>query len=329
MKNIKEVYPLLEEGKKNIVITTHYGPDGDAIGSSLALQIYLQSLGHQVHTIIPSKCPEFLTFLPATDSLINYEAEKEKADALIVDATLIFGLDYNVFYRTRDMEEVLLASPVTKVLIDHHMHPAEDQFEYGDSDIMASSTCELVYRFIKNHGGEEVFTMDMMKLIYTGTVTDTGSFRFDRASGDLHRMVAFFKDKGLQHTALHEQLFDTWSVNRLKFLGHILAQRLEVFPEKAWSMIYIPQEDFDEFSVTKEDIEGFVNYGLSLKGIDRTVLLSQRGDGEVRLSFRGNEAFDVRTIASEYFDGGGHKNAAGGTYFGTIEEAINYFKSII
>src|SRR5690554_997098 len=325
MQPITKIHPLLKE-VKNIVITTHYGPDGDAIGSSLGLQIYLQKLGHNVVTIVPSKCPDFIGFLPKTDTLINFEAMPLKAEKVLEKADILFCLDFNTFHRTRDLKTLLEDSYAIKVLIDHHLEPAIEDFDYGWSDPESSSTCEMVYHFIVEHTKKEHFDMDMMTLLYTGVVTDTGSFRYERATGDLHRMIAFFKDSGLNHTKIHEQLFNTWSENRLKFLGHVLAERLHVFPNLGWSYMAIKEEDFIKFNVKKEDIEGFVNYGLTIKGIHSTVLLSQRGNQEVRLSFRSNIGYDVRTIASTHFMGGGHENAAGGTFHGTLEDAINHLK---
>lgn len=325
MQPISNVYPLLKEAK-NIVITTHYGPDGDAIGSSLGLQIYLQKLGHNVVTIVPSKCPDFIEFLPQTDTLINFEAMPLQAEKALEKADLLFCLDFNIFHRTRDLKTLLADSKAIKILIDHHLEPAVEDFDYGWSDPESSSTCEMVYHFIVDHTGQEHFNMDMVILLYTGVITDTGSFRYERATGKLHRMIAFFKDQGLVHTKIHEQLFNTWSEERLKFLGFVLAERLHVFPQSGWSYMAIQEADFIKFNVKKEDIEGFVNYGLSIKGIHNTVLLSQRGNQEVRLSFRSNIGYDVRSIAAEHFGGGGHENAAGGTFHGSIEEAINHFK---
>lgn len=321
-------YPILATNK-NIIITTHYGPDGDAIGSSLALYIHLKNLGYNVHVLIPSKCPEFLSFLPFTETLINFEEEEEKAKKLIQEADIIYCLDYNHFSRTREMQSHLEEAKGKKILIDHHLFPDENAFDFSWSNPEASSTCEMIYYYIFNHKGAEAFTLEMMQLLYTGLVTDTGSFRFDRVSGDVHRILAFFKDQGLEHTPIHEKLFNTWSENRLRFLGHILANRLQTLKEHSWSYIYITEEDFKQFNTRKEDIEGFVNYGLSIQGINRTVLFSQRGNDEVRLSFRSNVDYDVREIAANYFNGGGHKNAAGGTFYGNIEDAIQYFKKEI
>lgn len=321
-------YPLLDTNK-NIIITTHYGPDGDAIGSSLALYIHLKNLGHTVHAITPSKCPEFLSFLPFTETLINFEEEEEKAKGLIQAADIIYCLDYNHFSRTRAMQSFLEEAKGKKILIDHHLFPELEAFDFNWSNPEASSTCEMIYYYIFNHKGAKAFSLEMMQLLYTGLVTDTGSFRFDRVSGDVHRILAFFKDQGLEHTPIHEKLFNTWSENRLRFLGHILANRLKTLEKHSWSYIYITEEDFKQFNMRKEDIEGFVNYGLSIQGINRTVLFSQRGDDEVRLSFRSNVDYDIREIAANYFNGGGHKNAAGGTFYGNIEDAIQYFKKEI
>lgn len=325
MQSIDLTGPLLKE-VKNIVITTHYGPDGDAIGSSLGLALFLAQQGHHITTIIPSKCPDFLDFLPAVDQLINFEAEPQKTQKAIHEAELIFCLDFNTMSRTRDLAPLLLEATATKILIDHHLFPEKSQFDFGWSHPEASSTCEMIYDYIIQLKGKERINMDIMTLLYTGVVTDTGSFRFERASSHLHQMVSFFKEKGLEHTWIHEQLFNTWSEERLRFLGHVLSERLQTIPHSGWSFMAVPDSDFKKFNVKKEDLEGFVNYGLSIKGIHSTVLLSERGDQEVRLSFRSNIGYDVRTIAANYFNGGGHENAAGGIFKGSLEEAIQHFK---
>lgn len=325
MQSIELTQPLIEE-VKNIVITTHYGPDGDAIGSSLGLALFLEQKGHQVHTILPSKCPDFLNFLPSVSQLINFETAEEKATELIHKADIIYCLDFNTMSRTRSLSPLLLEASATKILIDHHLFPEKDQFDYGWSNPEASSTCEMIYDYIVMLGGKSKINEDMMKLLYTGVVTDTGSFRFERASAHLHQIISDFKERGLEHTSIHEQLFNTWSEERLRFLGHILSERLHTIPNSGWSYMTVPEEDFEQFNVTKEDLEGFVNYGLAIKGIHSTVLMSQRGDQEVRLSFRSNIGHDVRSIASQYFKGGGHENAAGGTFYGTIEQALEHFK---
>ncbi len=326
MKPIAEALPLLQ-GTKRIAIITHYKPDGDAIGSTLALSHFLRLRGHEVAAITPNDAPEFLSFLPGTEWLINAEAEPERAAEELQQANFIFCLDFNDPARVQGMQQALESSKATKLLIDHHMFP-KPAFDYGESNSAKSSTCEMVYDFINTCGGNALINLDIAKCLYTGTLTDTGSFRFPITTGAVHRMIADLIDRGMEHSLIHEAIYDSWSINRMRFVGYALIERMEIFPQWQAGLISVTRADMKLFDLQPGDTEGLVQYPLSIRGIRFSTLITERAD-EVRLSFRSKGDFDVNLFARTHFSGGGHFNASGGKSSESINDTIIRFKKIL
>ncbi|NML39297.1 bifunctional oligoribonuclease/PAP phosphatase NrnA [Chitinophaga sp. G-6-1-13] len=322
MKPIEEIKPLLEAPKK-MVITMHQKPDADAMGSSLALYHYLIQKGHQVTVISPTNFPDFLKWMPGAEGVIDFESSTDKAMEALKDIELLFCLDFNALYRTKNMAPHLEAVKCTKILIDHHLEPQPD-FEYGVSDTSASSTAQLVYETIYKLGDEKFINLDIAQCIYAGTVTDTGSFRFASTTARVHRMVADLMDRGLRHEIIHQEIYDNFLENRLRFLGHSLLNRMEVFYEYNTAMLAIPYSDLKRFDLQTGDTEGLVNFLLSIQGIKMAALIIDR-NSEVKLSFRSKGNFDVNTFARRYFEGGGHFNASGGRSTDSLEKTVNRF----
>lgn len=313
---------------KQIVITTHHKPDGDALGSSLAMYHWLQSKGHDVRVIVPSDFPNFLDWMPGRNKVINYPADKEHSDQLIAKADIIFCLDFNGLSRINLMEESVRASSALKFMIDHHLEPEGfDDFRHWNSN--ASATAELVYDFIVNMIGDpEAITSDIADCIYTGIMTDTGSFRYSNTSASVHRIIANLIDRGAQHWKIHEYIFNSSTENRLKFLGYCLLHRLEVLPEYNTALFSVSGEDLAKFNVGTGDTEGLVNYALSLHGIRLAALIIDRGE-LVKLSLRSLGEFPSNEVCREHFNGGGHRNAAGGNSSVSLEETVTQFKTIL
>jgi len=323
MQPISNIYPLLATPKK-IVITTHQKPDGDAMGSSLGLYHFLIQLGHTVTVISPTNWAEFLNWMPGTKQLLDYDRQTAAADKMINEADWIFCLDFNTLGRTKKMEEKLGNAKALRILIDHHQEPQEEKFAYGISDTGKSSTSEMVYDFIEASGNDDKINSIVADCLYTGVMTDTGSFRFPSTTASVHRMVANLKDKGLQQSKIHENLFDNFLENRFRFIGNVLLNRMEVFYEYNTALIAIPQGDLIKFNITTGDTEGLVNYPLSIKGIKLAAIIIDRGE-ERKSSFRSKDGFDVNTFARKYFNGGGHFNAAGGQSKESLDEVVNIF----
>jgi phosphoesterase RecJ-like protein len=327
MKNIREVLPLLQEPKK-IFITTHHRPDGDALGSTLGLYHFLIQQGHMPTVVSPSEVPDFLMWMPGIDTVLNFESEPKQALKVLAEADLIFCLDFNSFSRIKTMEEPLVKATQPKILIDHHLRPDEASFTYGMSEPEKSSTCEMVYDFIQIAGGEQYISNEVSQCLYTGLMTDTGSFRFPITTAAVHEMIADLKHRGLEHAVIHQYIYDSWSVERMRFLGYVLYEKMQIFPEQNIGIIALSLEDQSKFKISTGDTEGMVNYPLSIESVTMAVLLTEKKD-EVRMSFRSKGAIDVSTFAATNFNGGGHFNAAGGRSKDSLEITLKKLKELL
>jgi phosphoesterase RecJ-like protein len=327
MKPISEIFPLLSEPKK-IAITFHQKPDADAMGSGLGLYNFLIQFGHSVTVISPTNWAGFLSWMPGAKKVLDFEMQNEKALNALKEAKWLFCLDFNVLNRTRNMEPVIADLNCTKILIDHHQQPQTEVFDYGISDTEKSSTAEMVFDFIINSGHAEKINMEVSECLYAGVMTDTGSFRFNSTSADVHRMVAKLKQTGFNHSQVHENLFDNFMESRFRFFGNTLLHRMEIFYEYNTALIAIPQRDLIKYNVKTGDTEGLVNFPLSIKGIKLAAVIIDRGD-ERKSSFRSKGGFDVNTFARKYFNGGGHFNAAGGRNTESLEVVVEKFKKAL
>ncbi len=324
MKPIQALYPLLSTPRK-IVITMHQKPDADAMGSTLALKHFLVQLGHTVTVISPSNWAGWVNWLPGVKEVMDYDKDKQKGDTILDNADWIFCLDFNIFHRTKTMTEKLKLLSCTKILIDHHQEPDIASFDYGISDTAKSSTCEMVYDFIVDSGHADKINLEIGECIYAGVIGDTGSFRFASAHAGVHTLVADLKSKGLNHGRVHENLFDNFLENRLRFIGHVLLNRMEVFYEYNTALIAIPKNDLFKYHIKTGDTEGLVNYPQSIQGIKLVALVIDR-DEERKWSFRSKGEFDCNTFARKYFEGGGHFNASGGRSSDSLEKTVEHFK---
>jgi len=327
MQPIQGIYPFLKEPKK-IVVTTHQKPDGDAMGASLGLYHFLLALGHKATVISPTNWADFLNWMPGADDVMDFESGKERANHVLHEADILFCLDFNVLHRTKDMEKPLTDLQCKKVLIDHHQQPQESAFTFGESNVYKSSTCEMVYDFIVASPFSTALDKNMATCIYTGLLTDTGSFRFPSATAHVHRVVAHLMDLGINHSEIFENLFDNFSENRLRFIGNALLNRLEVMYEMNTALMAIPGSDVIKYNIKTGDTEGLVNYMLTIQGIRFGALLIDRKE-ERKWSFRSKGNFDVNKFAREHFNGGGHMNASGGKSINSLQENISVFKKVL
>ena len=327
MKPISEIFPLLVHPHR-VVITTHQKPDADAMGSSLAMRHFLEQFGHQVTVISPTNWAGWVNWMPGVKEVMDYEQDRAKAEGIMAQAEWLFCLDFNIFHRTKTLTEKLSQLTCTKILIDHHREPDEVSFDYGISDTSKSSTCEMVYDFIIASGHGDKINEKVSECIYAGVVGDTGSFRFASAHAGVHRLVADLKTRGLEHGIVHEQLFDNFLENRLRFIGHVLLHRMEVFYEYNTALIAIPKSDLQKFHIRTGDTEGLVNFPQSIQGIKLVGLVIDR-DEERKWSFRSKGNFDCNGFARKYFEGGGHFNAAGGRSTESLEKTVQRFKDAL
>ena len=307
-----------------VVIIPHKNPDGDAMGSCLAWQGMINQLGHSTSVIAPNDYPTFLHWLPGHDGVLIYENDQELADKLIAGADMVFTLDFNTLKRIDQMGARVAESAAKKVMIDHHQEP-DDYADITFSNPAIGSTCEFVFQIIDAMGLAKHINQDIASCLYTGIVTDTGSFRFPSVTSATHRAVATLIDAGANHSEIHEKIKDNARPDRLKLLG-IALKNMVFISEYKTAYITISQDELDACNYQKGDTEGFVNYGLSVAGIEMAVLMTESKKEEmIKISFRSKGDLAVNLFAKTYFEGGGHINAAGGKSDKSLRETEAYF----
>lgn len=327
MLTLTQLKSLLATPQK-IVITTHHKPDGDAMGSSLGLYGYLIQKGHHVKVVTPTDYPVFLHWMPNNADVLIFTEEQEKVAKLVEEAALIFCLDFNTLSRINELGELVRAASAKKVMIDHHLDP-EDFDDYRHWDINACAAAQLVYDFIVNQlEDEKGINKDVASCLYTGIMTDSASFRFPLATSNVYRIAANLIDAGAEHWKIHQLVYDNASEDRLRFLGYCLSNKLQVFHEYNTAIITVTKEELAKYHSATGDTEGVVNYALSINGIRLAALIIERTD-KVKLSLRSTGDFPANEICKKYFNGGGHRNAAGGASDKSLREVIEEFKSIL
>ncbi len=325
---ILAIQELLATPKK-IAIIPHRSPDGDAMGSTLALYHFLLKLNHNVTVIAPNDFPDFLAWLPSSDKVLIFENDIQTTTKLLQESEIVFTLDFNALHRTGDvMEQVLNNLQTIFVMIDHHQAP-DNYANFTYSDTSFGSTCEMVYNFISFLNKKELIDKNIATCIYTGILTDSGGFKYPKTTGKTHRIVAELIDLGVQNTEIPNLLFDNNSYSRLQLLGRAMSN-MKVFPEFNTAYTTLSQKELNEFNYVKGDTEGIVNYGLSIKGIIfAAIFIENKEEKIIKISFRSQGNFDVNQFSREHFSGGGHINAAGGKSELTMEETIVKFESIL
>jgi phosphoesterase RecJ-like protein len=328
--NKDQIQSLKQElsSPKNIVIVPHKNPDGDAVGSVTALYGYLIQLGHQVTMISPNDFPAFLKWMDFSELFLNYEKEEEKANEIISQADFIFNLDHNAFHRAGNMEHILNKVAPTYVMIDHHQQP-DDFATYTYSDTTMSSTCEMIYHFLEMMGDTDSITPAMATSMYTGILTDTGSFKYRTTTSTTLRVAANLVDKGANAENINRKIYDVNTPSRMKLLGVALSN-MTILEKYRTAYITLTQKELDDNNFKKGDTEGFVNYALSLDGIVfAQIFIEKASESIIKTSLRSKADFDVNQLAREHWEGGGHKNAAGGKSDLSMEQTVQKLISIL
>ena len=319
----------LIQGSGNIIITSHYNPDGDAVGSAMAMYHALKCINPNVVVVLPNRFPDFLRWLPGTEDLVIFDQNDQQfMDSIFNKAGIIFSLDYNTPSRVEKMEQTLRNASATKILIDHHPQPDTEAFQFLLSKTSASSTAELVYEFLEEIELTHCINKAAAESLYTGIITDTGSFSFACNNPKTYRITADLIDKGAVPERLHRLIYDNYSESRLRLLGHAFAEKLLIFSKYRTAIISLSKDDLTRFNYKAGDSEGIVNYPLSIKEINVSILMTER-EGMIRISFRSKGQFAVNQIAQKYFDGGGHRNAAGGNSYLSMEATIQKIQEIL
>ncbi|HYX09074.1 MAG TPA: bifunctional oligoribonuclease/PAP phosphatase NrnA [Bacteroidales bacterium] len=318
---------LLHTNPRKILITTHLNPDGDAIGSVLALYHFLNKLNHEVVVVTPNDFPEFLKWMPGSDNILIYTKRKRTVAELVKKADIIFTLDFNVLNRLGDFEKEIGGAEGLKIMIDHHPDPG-DYAKYTFSHTVASSTGELIYHFIKGLSGLDKLDENIATCIYTGIMTDTGSFSYNSSSSETFRIIADLLKFPINKDYIHSSVYDNYSENRMRLMGYCLNKKMIVLKEYNAAFISITSEELKNFNFVIGDTEGFVNLPFSIKGIVFTALFIEKPD-HVKLSFRSKGNFSVNDFARSHFEGGGHLNAAGGESKLSLDEAVKKFRDLL
>ena len=326
--NIDHVEKWFERAEK-IVIVSHVSPDGDAIGSSLGLYHFLDALGKRVNVIMPNSFPAFFKWMSGANDIIIYNKYKDFADKLIQEADVICCLDFNVLSRIDEMEEAVKNSPARKLLVDHHLNPG-DFSRITISHPGMSSTSELVFRLICQLGCFEDITKEGAECIYTGMMTDTGGFTYNSNSREIYLIIGELLSKGIDKDEICRRVFNTHSEGRLRLMGYVLYEKMQVFPAYRSALITLTREEQSRFQYAKGDTEGFVNMPLSMKDVDFSVFLREDTEKDmIKVSLRSVGDFPCNKVAADFFNGGGHLNASGGEFYGPMEEAVELFNQAL
>lgn len=327
MHNFEAFKAELSSAKK-IVITTHHKPDADALGSSLGLAGFLKKKGHQVTVIAPTDYPVFLFWMKGHEDVIVFnEGNEVRSAEIVADAELIFCLDFSSLNRINDLGELVRASSAKKVLIDHHLEP--EQFaEYALWSTKAAATAELVHQLIMDMAEGDNIDKDIAESLYAGIMTDTGNFKHPNTTKNVFQVCADLIDRGADTAKVAKLIYDTNSIDRIKFLGYALNEKLKIIPELHTAYFAITADELQRFNSKTGDTEGLVNYALSIEGIKMAALIIDRTEA-VKMSFRSSGEFSVNEFARNYFEGGGHKNAAGGKSDLTLDETVAKFEKLL
>ena len=326
--NVDHVEKWFDRAEK-LVIVSHVSPDGDAIGSSLGLYHYLVSLEKTVHVIVPNAFPDFLKWMPGAKEVIQYNRYKDFADKLIQEADVICVLDLNALSRLDDMQEAVRTSPARKMLVDHHLYP-EDFAQITISHPNISSTSELVFRMICRLGGFDDITKEGAECIYTGMMTDTGAFSYNSNNREIYLIISELLSKGIDKDEIYRKVFNNCSEDRLRLKGYVLYEKMQVFSQFRAALITLDKSEQAKFHYMKGDTEGLVNIPLSIKDVCFSVFLREDTEKDmIKVSLRSVGTFPCNKVASDFFNGGGHLNASGGEFYGTMEEAVELFKQAL
>lgn len=323
-EKIQKAKKYVEKGE-TFVIVTHVTPDGDALGSSLGLYHFLLEYGKEnVAIIVPNDFPQFYKWMRGAKDIILYDKYPEFADKLIKGADVIFCLDFNDPKRIENLAPSILASEGRKVMIDHHLNPS-DFCRVTISYPEMSSTSEMVFRFICRMGFFDLLNRDAAECIYTGMMTDTGSFTYSSNKPELYVIISELIKKGIDKDLIYRKVNQVYSESRLRLMGYVLYEKMKVYPEHRAALIMLSEKELDDFNYKTGDTEGFVNLPLSIEGVEFSVFIREDKD-YVKVSLRSVGDFPCNLFAEKFFNGGGHKNASGGEHYGTLDEAVTVFE---
>ncbi len=314
-------------GVKRIAITCHKSPDGDALGSTLALCHVLRRLGKDAVVVTPDMAPKSLEFVPGIRELVVFTKHEQRARLVLNDAQLIFCLDFNSFKRIDKLAEIVEPLKAKRVLIDHHLDP-DDTFDLAISHPEASSTCELVFRVLMQMGLLRLLDRYAASCLYVGLLTDTGGFAYSCDNPEFYEIVASIMRRRFDRIALYNKALNTFSASSLRLQGYAISEKMQLYPEQGAALIVLSKEELERFNYSRGDTETLVNKPLAIPEIYWSVFMREDAD-RIKISCRSQGDFSVSDICAKYFNGGGHENAAGGDFIGTLDEAVAVFNQVL
>ena len=320
---IESVAEIIDK-PQNFTILVHRNPDGDAVGSATALLLFLRAMGKSANVVVPNVFPDFLGWLPAASDIIVFETARDEAVAAIKSAEVLFCLDFNALSRLGELGEIVALEAKPRVLVDHHLQPDEG-FVVAISEPAACSTAELVFRLIYRMNSSAL-THDIAECIYTGMMTDTGSFAYASNRKDIYIIISYLIAAGIDKDLIYRKVFYNYSPNRMKLLGYMMYDKLRVYPAYNAALLTLTYKEMRRFCVAKGDTEGLVNMPLQIKGVRFVCFLREEVPGKINVSLRSVDEFPCNNVAADFFAGGGHKNASGGEVYGTMEYAVERFR---
>lgn len=313
--------------KRKIFLTSHFNPDGDALGAMLGLYRFLLKMGHEVNMMVPNKFPGFLNWMPSQEHILRFDENKHNCQDLFLEADVLFALDYNEPSRINNAGKFFTESSAVKVLIDHHLQPMEEAFDHCFSTVDVSSTSELVYEFMQAINPNLV-DKPIAECIYTGIMTDTGCFSYNCSYERTFAISGELVGKGINTDEINRLVYGTNSESKIRLTGYAISQKMKVMPKYKTAYIALTREELRKYKYTTGDTEGLVNYALSVKGIRFAALITERNK-KIRISFRSVGDFSVNEFARKYFEGGGHRNAAGGDSFIGMDKTLEKFERLV
>lgn len=325
--NIVKAKDLIYDAEK-IVIVAHASPDGDAVGSALALYHFFFSINKETTVVFPDRYPSFFNWLHSIDKSLIYTEQKEKVETLFNDAELIICVDFNEPKRVGAMKELLISCTAKKLLIDHHPNPSEGIWTQNISYPEIASSSEIVFRLICRMGYASEINKHCAECIYTGMMTDSGKFTFNSNNTEIYQIIGELIRKGINNDDIYDKVYNTYTVERMRLMGYLLANKMRVFPEYKTVLITLTQEEQTKFNFQVGDSEGFVNLPLSIHGIVFTAFFKEEAN-KIKISLRSKGFFNVNKVSEKYFNGGGHANAAGGESYLSLEETEKLFEQIL
>jgi len=326
----QEIYAKLRKvltAPLRVVLLSHVNPDGDAIGSMLGLYHFLKKRGCTVNMAVPNEIPQFLTWMKGAEQIFDFRGQRQQVEDEFEKADLVFCLDFNDPDRLAGIKDIFEKTDVLKILIDHHPNPA-DFTDHQISVPSASSTAELIHRFIVDLDGEESIDLAIAEGLFVGIMTDTGCFSFNSSEPGTYQVVSGLLMAGIDKDRIYSLVYDNYTEERMRMLGYSLREKMVVLPEHRTAYIYLNRAELEQFKHLSGDTEGFVNYPFSIKDIRVTALFLEKKN-HVKISFRSKGNFSINHLARNHFKGGGHHNAAGGESGDSLEDTLKKFESLI